>query len=255
MFPRSCSARTTTTCPAPERNGRRPCAGAPAAFGGRLTRLSQDIPPGIEDQAGYDDVPQNRADVDAAVRRTTRPTVVTLLASAIAASATIAVFSARSPACSPATSRSGRASGRWVHRGAPGRGSGPRPRSSPPARGCSARSWSHSRCLDGPIGSVRSVVPHPGVSARRRAGARHRVLGGALLLVVVGLSWSVAGAAAAARGAGRPEDSSVRSRRCGGPAARPRPRASAPCSRCTGSGGIAVVGCAVALVVVVGAAL
>ena len=64
-----------------------------AGFARAATRLSDDIPLELRSEAGYYYVPQNRADVDTAVRRTTRPTVITLLAfSAIAALATIAVF-------------------------------------------------------------------------------------------------------------------------------------------------------------------
>ena len=75
------------------RNGTRDVGAVRAAFAEAAQRLSAAIPPDLQSEAGYFYVPQNRADLDRAVARTTRPTVVTLLAfAAIAAIATVVVF-------------------------------------------------------------------------------------------------------------------------------------------------------------------
>jgi hypothetical protein len=259
MFPRSCS-RAYDYYALRLRHGTGGAGVVRTGFARAATRLADDIPPGIEDQAGYYYVPQNRADVDAAVRRTTRPTVITLLAfSAIAALAAITVFAltlARLLARDESIRTSLRALG--APRGARVRLAVAAPLLAALAGLLGAVVVALLVSTIGPIGSVRSVVPHPGISAPTAVLVpATALLGVVLLLIVVGLAWSVAGTPTSSGAKGRPSRGLVGSitslQRTGRPAQTEGVRAAL--SMRGGSGGVAAVGCAVALVVVVGASL
>jgi FtsX-like permease family len=239
------------------RHGTAGAASVRSGFARAAERLTADIPPTL--QAGYFYIPQNRADLDAAVRRTTRPTVVTLLAfSVIAALTTIIVFALTFT--------------RLLGRDAPIRAS---LRAIGASRGTRARLALGAPLLAvaagvvgavvgavvisavGPIGNVSSVVPDPGVSAPAAVlipATSGFVL--VLLLVVAGLAWSTAGGSGI-DGTRRAPSGVLREitslRRTGRPALTEGVRASL--SFRGGSGGIAAAGCAIALLVVIGAAI
>ncbi|MGZ8766267.1 MAG: hypothetical protein ACXW2C_11315, partial [Acidimicrobiia bacterium] len=258
MFPDSCS-RSYDYYALRLRNGTDGAGAVRSGFARAATRLSPDIPPELSGEAGYYYIPQNRADVDAAIRRTTRPTVITLLAfSAIAALATIAVFAltfARLVARDEPIRTSLRALG--ASRTTRARLGITAPLLATGTGVLGAVVVALLASAIGPIGSVGSVVPHPGISAPAAVLVpATAVLGVAVLLVGVGLAWSASGPAAVDASRRMP-GGIVRSvtslRRTGRPALTEGVRAAG--SVRAGGGGIAAVGCAVALVVVIGAAL
>lgn len=238
------------------KRGARDAGAVRAAFADAAQRLSADIPTDLS-EASYYYVPQNRADLDRAVARTTRPTVVTLLAfAAIAALATVVVFVltlTRMLASDEPTRLT-------MHALGASRATQTRLALSAPLLavaggtvGALAAAAAVSRL--GPVGSVGDLVPEPVVSAPAAVLVPAGIgLIAALLLVVVTLNWSAAkvGGTKATRPGPHGTVRRITSlRRTGRPPLTEGVRAGL--SRRAGGGAIAGIGCAVAMVVVIGA--